>query len=440
MTPTIIASVMIGALLLFIALRASIALAMALVGAAGYIYQTGWYPFSAYLQSGIIDRFVSYDLAIVPLFVLMGQVATRTGLSRSIFEASNAWLGHLRGGLAMASVAGCAVFGSICGSSVATASTMARVALPEMKRYGYSGALSSGSLAAGGTLGILIPPSIVLIIYALITEQNIVKLFLAATMPGLLAIAGFFIAIALYVRMFPKEGPRHDPVPLRDRIKAVGKIWHVALIFIVVLGGIYGGFFTPAEGASIGVILTVLAGLMLRSLGLRVLVQCVVDTASTTAMIFTIVFAADIFNVALALTRTPSMLADWVGALGYAPIVILIIIVLFYLLMGCVMDSLSMVLLTVPVFFPAMMTLDFGLTLEYQAMWFAIITLIVVELGMITPPVGLNLFVISQLAPGIPTRQIFRGALPFIAAELVRVSLILAFPWLTFGLVKFLSG
>ena len=280
----------------------------------------------------------------------------------------------------------------------------------------------------------------VLIIYALITEQNIVKLFLAATVPGTLAVAGFFIAIAIYVRMFPEEGPKHEPVPLADRIKAVGKVWHVALIFIVVLGGIYGGFFTPAEGASVGVVLTILAGVMLRALGIRALMQCVVDTASTTAMIFTIVFGADIFNVALALTRTPGLLADWIGALGYAPMVVLTIIILFYLVMGCVMDSLSMVLLTVPVFFPAMMALDFGLTPEYQAMWFAIITLVVVELGMITPPVGLNLFVISQMAPDIPTRQIFRGALPFIVAEFCRVGLIVAFPWLTFGLVKALSG
>lgn len=435
MTPLAVSGAMVVGMVILIVLRAPVALAMGISGAAGYAALVGWAPLGAYLQTAMVEKFVSYDLAIIPLFILMGQIATRTGISGAIFTASNAWLGHLRGGLAMASVAGCAVFGSISGSSIATASTMARVALPEMKRHGYSGALSSGSLAAGGTLGILIPPSIVLIIFALLTEQNIVTLFLAATIPGLLAVVGFIAAIAIYARLFPHEGPTHSRVPFWERIRALGGIWHVVLVFIIVLGGIYGGVFTPAEGASVGVVLIALVGILMRTINLRGLLECVVDTAGTSAMIFTIIFGADLFNIALALTRMPNMAADWLIMLGLAPMVILIVFIVFHLVLGCIMDSLSMILLTVPVFFPAMMALDFGLGPTEQAVWLGIITLIIVELGMITPPVGLNLFVISSMAPDIPMRQIFRGAVPFIVAEFIRVSLIVVFPVLTFWLV-----
>lgn len=436
MTPLTIAFIMIIVLLALIVIRTPIALAMGLVGAGGYIAMSGMDPLLAHLQSAMTDKFVSYDLAIVPLFILMGQIATHTGISRSIFTASNAFIGHLKGGLAMAAVAGCAVFGAICGSSIATASTMSRVALPEMKRLGYSGTLSSGSLAAGGTLGILIPPSIVLIIYALLTEQNIVKLFLAATVPGILAVIGFCIAISIYVRLFPAEGPVGERQSLRERLKALAGIWHVLAVFIIVLGGIYGGWFTPTEGASIGVVLIATAGLLMRSINLKGLMQCVIDSAGTSAMIFAIIFGADLFNVALALTRMPVQVADWITLLGWSPMLILLIVIVFYMIMGCVMDSLSMILLTVPVFFPAFMALDFGLNPTEQALWFGIITLIVVELGMITPPVGLNLFVISGMAPDIPVRQIFIGAIPFILAEFVRVAIIVAFPILSFGLVS----
>ena len=435
MTPLTLATLMIIGMLSLIVLRAPVALAMGLAGAVGYIAQLGWAPFAAYMQSGLSENFMSYELAIVPLFLLMGQVATRAGLSKDIFAFANAWLGHMKGGLSIAAVAGCGVFGSICGSSVATASTMSRVALPEMKRFGYSGALSTGSLAAGGTLGILIPPSIVLIIYALITEQNIVKLFLAATVPGIMAIIGFIIAIMIYVRLFPSEAPSQPVSSWRERGRAVLQIWHVLALFTLVLGGIYGGYFTPSEGASVGVIVAILAGLIKQTIGARDLWDCLVGTAGSTAMIFTIIFAADLFNVALALTRMPNIFAGWLSGLDVAPYTVLIIIILFYLVMGCVMDSLSMVLLTVPVLFPAVMALEFGLPLEAQALWFGILTLIVVELGLITPPVGLILFVISGLAKDVPTTSIFRGVLPFIGAETVRVAVIAAFPITTYWLV-----
>lgn len=316
---------------------------------------------------------------------------------------------------------------------------MARVALPEMRKNGYSGALSAGSLAAGGTLGILIPPSVVLIIYALLTEQNIVKLFLAATIPGTLAVLGFMAAIAVYVRLFPQEAPIQPRKPLRARIKALGEIWYIVGIFGGVLLGIYGGVFTPAEGASVGVVATLIAGLVTRSLSFPDLVDCLIDTASSSAMIFAIIFGADLFNVALALSRMPTEVADWFAAADVAPMVVLLGIIAFYLVMGCVMDSLSMILLTVPVFFPTVMVLDFGLLPEQQAMWFGIITLVVVEIGMITPPVGMNLFVIGAMARDIPTAEIFRGTIPFILAEFLRIAILVSFPALSYWLIGIVS-
>ncbi|MBU3028498.1 TRAP transporter large permease [Paracoccus marinaquae] len=435
MEPTTLAIILIVVLLIAIILRAPIGLSMAVVGSAGYMLLSSPAALTAYLQSAWPDRFMSYDLAIIPLFILMGHLATRTGISAALFAASNAWIGHWRGGLAMASVAGCAMFGSISGSSIATASTMAKVALPEMQKHRYSGALSSGSLAAGGTLGILIPPSVVLIIYALLTEQNIVKLFLAAMVPGALAVLGFIIAIAIYVRLFPNSAPLQERAGWRDRMHSLRNIWHIVGIFVIVLGGIYGGFFTPAEGASVGVVLTAAAGLLGRTLTLESLVDSLVDTASASAMIFVIIFGADIFNVAIALSRMPTALADWFMAANVAPMTVLLLMVLFYLIMGCVMDSLSMIVLTVPVFFPTIMSFDFGLLPQQQALWFGILTLVVVEVGMITPPVGMNLFVISAIARDIPVAQIFRGTVPFIMAEFVRIILLLMLPILSFGLV-----
>lgn len=440
MDPTFVAILLVVALLGTIMLRAPIGLAMGAIGAVGYIMLSGASSLQAYLSTAWPDKFLSYDLAIVPLFILMGHLATHTGISTALFSASNAWIGHWRGGLAMAAVAGCAMFGSISGSSIATASTMAKVALPEMRKHNYSGALSSGTLAAGGTLGILIPPSIVLIIYALLTEQNIVKLFLAATVPAVLAVLGFIIAIAIYVRLFADAAPLQERASFQTRLRSLRSIWHIVGIFIVVLGGIYGGFFTPAEGASIGVVLIALVGVVTRTLSIGALVESLVETAATSAMIFVILFGADIFNVAMALSRMPTTLADWFSAAEIAPATVLIMIVVFYLVMGCVMDSLSMIVLTVPVFFPTMMSLDFGLLPEQQALWFGILTLVVVELGMITPPVGLNLFVISAIAKEIPTSAVFRGTVPFILSEFARIGLLMAFPALSYWLVDVWPG
>ncbi|WP_341705641.1 TRAP transporter large permease [Ferrovibrio sp.] len=441
MSPAEIGVVMIAAMLALMVLRAPIFLSMALVGAAGYVWLVGPAPLLNYLKGSLGSLFVSYDLSVVPLFLLMGNFAARAGISQELFAACNAWVGHRRGGLAISTILGCAGFGAICGSSLATASAMARFALPEMRRHGYSGALSAGTLAAGGTLGILIPPSVVLIIYAILTEQNVVKLFLAATIPGLIAVAGFILAVMIYVRLVPgAAGPVTERKPLRQRLLALRDVSHVVAIFAIVLGGIYGGLFTPTEGAAVGAVITGIVAVIFGGLRWRGFIDAALETAAATAMICAIVFGADLFNVALALTRVPMQMADWIGEAGIAPYAVLLVIILIYLVLGCVMDSLSMILLTVPIIFPAFMALDFGLLAEQQALWFGILTLIVVELGMITPPVGLNLFIISLLAKDIPTRDIFVGVIPFLCSEAVRVVLIAAFPVLSYWLVGIVFG
>jgi tripartite ATP-independent transporter DctM subunit len=440
MSPAETGGVMIAGLVALMVLRVPVFLAMASAGAAGYLWLGGSAPLAAYLKSSLVSLFVSYDYSIVPLFLLMGHFAGRAGISADLFAAANAWVGHRRGGLAMSTVLACGAFGAICGSSVATATTMAAVALPEMRKHGYSGALASGTLAAGGTLGILIPPSIVLIIYAILTEQNVVKLFVAAVVPGLMAVAGYLLAIAVYVHLFPSEGPAGERLPLAARLASLRRVVPALVIFAVVFVGIYGGFFTPTEGAAIGAVVTGGYAVLSGRLGLRGLVETSLETAAATAFIFAILFGADLFNVALALTRVPQQMAEWVGGVAVTPYAILATLILIYLLLGCVMDSLSMILLTVPILFPSFMALDFGLATEAQALWFGVLTLIVVELGMITPPVGLNLFIISALARDVPNAVIYRGVSPFIASEIVRVGLITAFPALSYWLVRTFYG
>jgi tripartite ATP-independent transporter DctM subunit len=440
MSPVGIGAVMIAGLFVLMVLRVPIFLAMGLAGAMGYLWQAGPPPLLSYLKTSAVSLFVSYDYSIVPLFLMMGHFAGRAGISADLFAAANAWVGHRRGGLAVATVLGCGAFGAICGSSIATASTMAAVALPEMRRHGYSGALATGTLAAGGTLGILVPPSIVLIIYAILTEQNIVKLFVAAVVPAALAVAGYLLAIAVYVRLFPHEGPVGRRPTLAERLRALLRVGPAVVIFVIVFVGIYGGYFTPTEGAAIGAVVTGLYAALTRRLTLDGFVEVALETAGATALIFAIVFGADLFNVALALTRVPQQMAAWIGAVGVSPALVLVVMVAIYILLGCVMDSLSMILLTVPIIFPAFMALPFGLPAEAQALWFGILTLIVVELGMITPPMGLNLFVIAALARDVPNTQIYRGVAPFIVAEVVRVTLIMIFPALSVTLVTWVYG
>lgn len=419
--------------------RAPIGLAMLLCGGAGVWYVTGsWTPLLANLKSQTYDVFSSYSLSVVPLFLLMGQFATRGGVSRTLFKAAAAWLGHRRGGLAMAAIGACAGFGAICGSSLATAATMGSVALPEMRRYGYSGALSTGCLAAGGTLGILIPPSIVLVIYAILAEQNIIKMFVAAAAPGVLAAFGYVLAVAVYVRFRPDAAPAAARVPRAERWRALARVWPVLLIFLLVLGGIYAGWFTPTEGAAVGAAGTGLLAWSGGGLNLAGFRDCILATAVSTAMIFFIVLGAAVFNTFLALTQTPQALTALAAGSALSPWLILAAMLVFYLALGCVMDSLSMILLTVPIFFPMAMELDFGLEAEEAAIWFGVLILVVVEVGLVTPPVGMNLFVIGSLAPEVAAQETWRGVTPFLASDAIRIVLLTAFPVLSLGLVRLL--
>jgi len=437
MTPIEMAAWSFPILLLLIFLRMPIGLAMALCGLVGAMLVFGDVtPMLKQLKQFTYTTFANYSLSIVPLFLLMGQFAALGGLSQALFKAAEAWIGHRKGGVAMAAVGACAGFGAICGSSLATAATMGQVALPELRRAGYSGALSTATLAAGGTLGVLIPPSIVLVIYAILTEQNIAHLFVAAFIPGILAALGYMIVVAIYVRVKPESAGRIEPMPLRERWQATFKVWPVLLIFLAVVGGIYSGIFTPTEAAAVGAFGTGVAAWVAGGLNRRTLRDALLGTAIATGMIFMIVLGAGLFNTFLALSHLPQELARWVIELGISPWMVLTLILLIYLLLGCVMDSLSMILLTVPIFFPVIMGLDFGLTPTETAIWFGILVLIVVEVGLITPPVGMNLFVINKLARNVPITQTYLGVLPFVASDLVRTAILVAFPPLTLFLLQ----
>jgi tripartite ATP-independent transporter DctM subunit len=425
---------MFGVLLLLLALRVHIGIAMLLAGSLGYVMVAGVAPLLSFFKTGAYARFSVYDLSVVPLFLLMGQLATQGGLSRALFQAGNAFIGHWRGGMAMASVTACAGFGAICGSSLATAATMGQVALPEMKANHYSGRFATATLAAGGTLGILIPPSVPLVIYAILAEQNIAKLFLAAFIPGILAAVGYMIVISIVARMSPADAPagvRHD---WSQRVRALLATWPVLLIFLVVIGGIYGGLFTPTEAAAIGCVATGFVAWRSGGLDRKGFLACMYGTAGATGMIFLILLGADVLNVFLALTQMNTELAKWVIGLQLPPLLVMAVIILIYLMLGCIMDSLSMILLTIPVFYPVVMGLDFGgMGAEPKAIWFGIIVLMVVEIGLITPPVGMNVFVINSLARDVPMKETFKFVMPFLVSDLLRIIAIVLFP----GLVLF---
>ena len=426
-------------LLTLIFLRMPIGLSMLLVGIGGSIVINGTTLMSfAQLKHLTYGTFSSYSLSIVPLFLLMGQFATLGRMSTALFKAAEAWLGHRRGGVAMAAVGACAGFGSICGSSLATAATMGQVALPELRKYGYSNALATGSLAAGGTLGILIPPSVILVIYAILTEQNIAKLFAAAMLPGILAAASYMLTIHIYVRFVPNAGGTTDRMPWNERFKVLGLVWPVVIIFLLVVGGIYLGVFTPTEAAAVGAFGTGVVALFNRGLTWRTFMDALLATASSTGMIFFIVLGAGVFNAFLASTQLPQVLSEAVATQGYSAWLVLVLVLILYLLLGCIMDSLSMILLTVPIFFPIMSALDFGMTTEQFALWFGILVLIVVEVGLITPPVGLNLFVINKLSRDVPIADTFKGVAPFVVADIIRVAILVLFPGITLWLVSVL--
>ena len=419
-----------------LALRMPIGLAMLIVGGSGTILIAGWLPILSQVKTSAWHLFSNYSLSVIPLFLLMGNFAGKAGMSEALFKFTGACLGHRKGGVAMAAIGACAGFGAICGSSLATAATMGKVALPELRRLGYSGALSTGTLAAGGTLGILIPPSVILIIYSILTEQNIAKMFLAAFIPGILAALGYIIAIALYVRFVKDSGPTKDRVGWRERLSLFKNIWQIILIFLVMIGGIYLGWFTPTEGGAIGAGGAGLIAISNKNFKFKDLVEVIESTAITSAMIFLVLLGAEFFNSFIALTQLPNQLGEIALKNNLSPYLIVACILVLYLFLGCLMDSLAMILLTIPVFFPLIMTLDFGMSAEETAIWFGILTLIVVEVGLITPPVGLNVFIINKMAGDVSIVDTFKGVLPFLCSDILRVILLFSFPGITLFLLK----
>ncbi|MRX48997.1 TRAP transporter large permease subunit [Paracoccus sp. S-4012] len=428
-----------AALLALMAFRIPIGIAMIATGLVGYISLNGLMPLLAYWKTAPYYQFSTYSLSVIPLFVLMGEFATHAGLSRALFRAAAAFLGHRRGGMAMASIGGCAAFGAICGSSLATAATMGQVALPEMRRYGYSGRLATGALAAGGTLGILIPPSVILVLYALMAEQNIAKMFVAAMVPGVLAAAGYMLAVAVFVRFDPAAGPAGPRVGWSGRLTALRETWAIAAIFLVVIVGMYRGWFTPTEGASVGAFGAFLLAVIKGGMRWGGFVECLMGTARTSGMIFVILLGADTFNAFLALTQAPSIAASAIVGSGLSPMLVLLAILLLYLALGCVMDSMSMLLLTIPIFYPIIAGLDFGMSREETMIWFGILAVVVVEVGLITPPVGMNVFVINAMAKDTPMIESFRGVIPFLISDIIRIALLVAFPAISLGLVRLLN-
>ncbi|MFM8881879.1 MAG: TRAP transporter large permease [Betaproteobacteria bacterium] len=428
MSGLLLVAMMFGVMLTLMAARIPIAAAMFFAGAYGYVMQTGWPGFSNYLNAQAFARFASYDLSVIPLFILMGNFATQGGISRALFAFAAGITRRFKGGIAMAAVLASAAFGAICGSSVATAATITGVALPELRRHGYSGRLATGTLAAAGTLGILIPPSVPLVIYAILTEQNIAKLFAAAMIPGLIAMIGYMVVIAVYVRLVPGQAPdTDDDIPGVTRASTLS-VMPILGIFLIVFGGIYGGFFTPTEGAAVGAAATLISAVLRRELSWSGFKECFYATAESSGMIFLIFLGADVMSGALALSGATNHLSTFVNGLGWSPFAIVAAILLFYVVLGAVMDELSMILLTIPIFFPLVMGLDFGMPRESVAIWFGIMVLMVVEFGLLAPPVGLNVYVVNSMAKDVPIAESYRGVMPFLVSDTLRTLLLLFFP------------
>ena len=421
-----------GAVFALALLRIPLAFAMGLVGFVGLGLLRGWAPTMANAAQVVYDTGFAYTLSVVPLFILMGNFVARAGLAHELFHAAYAFIGHLRGGLAHATVLACAGFGSICGSSIATAATMSKVAFPPMKRLGYADYLSTGVIAAGGTLGIMIPPSTILVIYGIVTETNIGHLFAAGVLPGLLCAGLLMAGVAWITWRDPQAGPAGERTPWRERWRAVRGIWGVALLVVVVLGGIYGGVFTATEGAGIGASGAFFFALARRALGWRVLYEVLVESARTTAMLFTILIAAMLFSGFVNFTTMPGDLKDWILSQGFSPLTVVGAMMVIYVVLGTIMEELSMVLLTIPVFFPIVTGLGF------DPVWFGVLIVLVVQIGLISPPVGMNLFVLNALLKGVRLGDIFRGVWLFVVALLVALVLVLEFQPLALWLPGFM--
>ncbi|MBP7665735.1 MAG: TRAP transporter large permease [Burkholderiaceae bacterium] len=422
-----------GAVFLLALLRVPLAFAMGFVGFIALGLMRGWGPTAASAAQVVYDTGFAYTLSVVPLFILMGNFVAKAGLAHELFRAAYAFIGHVRGGLAHATVLACAGFGAICGSSIATAATMSKVAYPSMKKLGYSDYLSTGVIAAGGTLGIMIPPSTILVIYGIVTETNIGKLFAAGIIPGLLTAGLLMAGVAWITWRDPDAGPAGERSTWPERWRAVRGIWGVALLVVVVLGGIYGGVFTATEGAGIGASGAFFFALARGALPPKVLLQVLVESARTTAMLFTILIAAMMFSNFINFTSMPGDLRDWITHLGLSPVLVVGAMMLIYILLGTIMEELSMVLLTIPVFFPIVTALGF------DPVWFGVLIVFVVQIGLISPPVGMNLFVLNALLDGVSLKQIFRGVWLFVVMLIVAMGLVLELPQLALWLPSFMK-
>ena len=403
-------------------LGAPIAFGMALVGFVGFAYFTSWPGALAMVGQLGYETTISDDLSVLPLFILMGSFINHAGLGQELYDCANSFLGHRRGGLAMATVAACGGFAAVSGSSMATAATMSKVAMPAMRRYGYADSLAAGSIAAGGTLGILIPPSVIMVVYGIMTSTDIGKLFIAGIVPGIIGIGFYILAVATVTWLDPKLGPPGERSGWRQRLVALSKIWGVLLLFILVMGGIYLGLFTPTEAAGIGSGGAFLFALLRGKLTWRVVFTVLVETARTSAMMFILLIGALIFSNFINVAGLPAQLSQWLTAIGPAPIVVMLCICAIYLVLGCLLESLSMILLTIPIFFPIVKSLGF------DPIWFGIIIVVVVEIGMITPPIGLNVFVLKATLKDVPVTTIFRGVGYFIIADILRLALFVFVP------------
>ena len=416
------ASIGLLAMLILAFARVPLAIAMGLVGFAGLWWMRGLNPALASVTSTVYEAGFEYTLSVVPLFILMGNFVTRAGMSRELYRAAYTLVGHFRGGLAMATVMACAGFGSVCGSSIATAATMTKVAYPSMKDHGYSGQLAAGAIAAGGTLGILIPPSTILVIYGLVTETSIGKLFAAGMIPGLLAVVMMCLTISFLTWRDPSSGPAAERSSWAERMDAMKDVWAVAVLFVIVMGGIYGGVFTTTEGAGIGAFGAFIIALLRKSLNWSVTLDILVESARTTGMLFMILVGALVFANFVNFTTLPTDLKNLVSTHNISPLAVMIAICAIYIVLGAAMEELSMVLLTLPVFFPLVVSLGF------DPVWFGIVIVLVVMIGLISPPVGMNMFVVRNMLPELSTATIFKGVMPFVYTLVVVLALLVAFP------------
>ena len=428
---------LLGLLLMMVLafVRIPISFAMGLVGIIGYAYMRdwNWTVAGAMVQTKIYETGRNYTLSVVPLFILMGNLVTRAGMSQELFRAAYTFIGHLRGGLAMATVWASAGFGGICGSSIATAATMAKVAYPSMKRFGYSDQLAAGTVAAAGTLGIMIPPSTIMIIYGVFTETNIGKLFAAGVLPGILGAVLLCLAIVWTTWRHPSWGPPGPRSSWGERWLALKDVWGVAALFLFVMGGIYGGLFTATEGAGMGAMGALAFALARRALTWKTLYAALLESARTTSMLFLILIGALMFAEFVNITSMPADLKRLVTELGLSPLMVMAAICAIYVVLGTAMEELSMVLLTMPVFFPLIVHL--GL----DPVWFGIIIVCVVEIGLISPPVGMNMFVLKTLLPQVSTGTVFRGVMPFMWADVIRLAILVAFPIISLWLPRMMK-